>query len=103
MRGSLLTPDHIAWDLEADYIAQALTNYALTLSPQRIIIGGGVGTLAHLLTKVQNRTRELINGYIQSPAILENIETYIVNPGLGNRSGMLGAIALAEQSLQKAS
>ena len=65
------------------------------------IIGGGVGSLAHLLPRVQKRTRELINGYIQSPAILENIESYIVNPGLGNRSGVLGAIALAEQSLQK--
>ena len=103
MRGTLLTSDHMAWDLEADYIAQALANYALTLSPQRIIIGGGVGNLSHLLPKVQKRTRDLINGYIQSPAILENIETYIVNPGLGNRSGMLGAIALAEQSLQRAS
>lgn len=103
MRGALLTPDHIAWDLEAEYIAQALANYVFTLSPQRIIIGGGVGNLAHLLPKVQRRTRELINGYVQSPAILENIESYIVNPGLGNRSGMLGAIALAEQSLLKAS
>lgn len=101
MRGSLLTPDHVAWDLEADYIAQALANYALTLSPQRIVLGGGVGSLGHLLPKVQNRMREYINGYIQSPAILENIGTYIVNPGLGNRSGMLGAMALAEQSLQK--
>jgi fructokinase len=55
----------------------------------------------HLLPKVQQRTKELINGYIQSPVILENIESYIVSPGLGNRSGMLGAIALAEQALQR--
>lgn len=101
MRGSLLTPDHVAWDLEAEYIAQALANYTLTLSPQRIILGGGVGSLGHLLPKVQKRMREYINGYIQSPAILDHIETYVVNPGLGGRSGMLGAIALAEQSLQK--
>lgn len=99
-RGSLLTPDHEAWDLEAEYIAQALANYVFTLSPQRIIIGGGVGSVSHLLPRVQKRTRELINGYIQSSAILENIETYIVNPGLGNRSGVLGAIALAEGAVQ---
>ncbi|MFM8426960.1 MAG: ROK family protein [Chloroflexota bacterium] len=103
MRGSLLTQDHMAWDLEAEYIAQALMSYTMTLSPQRIIIGGGVGSLGHLLPKVQKRTRELINGYIQSPAILEHIESYIVNPGLGNRSGMLGALALAEHALQKGS
>lgn len=101
MRGSLLTPDHKAWDLEAEYIAQALATYTFSLSPQRIILGGGVGSVEHLLPKVQKRTRELINGYIQSPAILENIESFIVNPGLGNRSGVLGAIALAEGAVQK--
>ena len=103
LRGAQLAPEHIAWDIEADYIAQALTSYSMTLSPERIIIGGGVGSLPHLLPKVQKRTRELINGYIQSPAILKNIETYIVNPGLGGRSGVLGALALAEQALQKTS
>ena len=98
-RSDTLLPDHPAWDLEADYISQALANYSMTLSPQRIILGGGIGSLAHLLPKVQAGTRERINGYIQSPVILHNIETYIVNPGLGNRSGVLGAIALAEQAL----
>lgn len=101
MRGTSLAPDHAAWDLEAEYIAQAVANYTLTLSPQRIIIGGGVGSVSHLLPRVQKRTRELINGYIQSTVILENIETYIVHPGLGNRSGVLGAIALAEKAVQK--
>jgi len=98
-RGSTLANDHPAWKLEADYIAQALASYSFTLSPQRIIIGGGVGSLPHLLPQVQQRTRELINGYIQSPIILQNIESYIVSPGLETRSGMLGAIALAEQAL----
>ncbi len=98
-RGSELTEDHPAWEMEAEYIAQALASYSFTLSPQRIIIGGGVGSLDHLLPKIQQKTKQLINGYIQSPAILEHIEAYIVNPGLGNQSGMLGAIALAEQAL----
>jgi fructokinase len=95
--GHDLPADHPAWDLEAEYIAQALASYSFTLSPQRIIIGGGVGSLEHLLPKIQQKTKEYINSYIQSYIILEHIETYIVNPGLGNRSGMLGAIALAEQ------
>jgi fructokinase len=99
-RGSSLPADHPAWDLEADYIAQALGNYVMTLSPQRIIIGGGVGSLPQLLPRVQKKTRDYINGYIQSPVLLENIETYIVHPGLGNRSGILGAFALAEEALQ---
>lgn len=97
-RSNALPPDHPAWDLEAGYIAQALANYALSFSPQRIIVGGGVGSVPHLLPKVQEQTRDLINGYIQSPVILEAIETFIVHPGLGNRSGVLGAMALAEQA-----
>ncbi len=96
--GETLSAEHPAWDLEAEYVAQALANYALTLSPQRIILGGGVGSVPHLLPKVQVQTRKLLNGYIQSPIILEHIETFIVNPGLGNRSGVLGAIALAKQA-----
>lgn len=96
--GETLSAEHPAWDLEAEYVAQALTNYTLTLSPQRIILGGGVGSVPHLLPKVRARTRELINGYIQSSIILEHIETFIVNPGLCNRSGVLGAIALAKQA-----
>lgn len=99
-RGNSLSPSHLAWELEADYIAQALASYSYVLSPQRIIIGGGVGSTPHLLTKIQKRTRGYINGYIQSDIILKNIESYIVSPGLRNRSGILGAIALAEQTLQ---
>ena len=98
--GESLPMDHPAWDLEADYIAQALSNYSMTLSPQRIILGGGIGSLGHLLPNVQQKTRKYINGYLQSPLILEDIESYIVNPGLGGRSGVMGALALAEQSLQ---
>jgi fructokinase len=94
-----LPPEHPAWDLEADYISLALAIYAYTISPQRIIIGGGVGQLLHLLSCIQKKTRELINGYIKSSVILENIETYIGNPGLGNLSGVLGALALAKQAL----
>jgi fructokinase len=76
-QGGLLPNEHPAWNLEADYIAQALASYSFMLSPQRIIIGGGVGSLPHLLPKVQQRTQEIINGYIQSPVILDDIRSYI--------------------------
>lgn len=99
VRAETLPAGHPAWELEADYIAQALANYSMTFSPQRIILGGGIGSLAHLLPNVRTKTREYINGYIQSPVIMQNIELYIVHPGLGDRSGVLGAIALAEQAI----
>jgi fructokinase len=98
-RCDTLPPQHPAWDLEVEYISRALATYTYTISPQRIILGGGVGQLPHLLPRIRQKTYDLINGYIQSPAILEHIENYIVDPGLGNLSGVLGALALAKQSL----
>lgn len=98
-RGGKLSPEHPAWGLEAEYVAKALAAYSYVLSPERIILGGGVGQIPHLLPRIQQRTRELINGYIQSAAVQENIESYITHPGLGNRAGVLGALALAGQIL----
>ena len=90
-----LPPDHPAWPLQARYLALALVNIICTLSPQRIIIGGGVMAQPALDDLVRDQVQDLLNNYVQSSAILEDIENYIVPPGLGNRAGVLGAIALA--------
>jgi fructokinase len=50
---------------------------------------------------MRKKTQRLLNGYIRSPALLGRIEEYIVSPGLGDRAGVLGAIALAGQALEK--
>ncbi len=97
-RGEALPSDHPAWELEAHYIALALVNYICVLSPQRLILGGGVMEQAQLFPLIRRQVIELLNGYIQSPAILERIEEYIVPPGLGKRAGVLGALAFAEMS-----
>jgi fructokinase len=86
VKGVELPPEHPAWDLEANYLALGLANWIFTLSPQRIILGGGVMNQEGLYAKVRTRVDELINGYLQPPPI--------VAPGLANRSGILGSIAL---------
>ncbi len=96
--GESLAADHPGWALEAQYLALALVNIICTLSPERIIMGGGVMAHAGLVERVRRDVSQLLNGYVQSPAILEEIDQYIVTPGLGHRSGVLGAIALAEQA-----
>jgi fructokinase len=96
-----LPPDHPAWSLEASYLALALNDLICVLSPQRIILGGGVMHQRHLFPLIRREVKRLLNGYIQSPLILERIEEFIVPPGLGDRSGVLGAIALAEQTREK--
>ncbi len=93
-----LAADHRAWNLEARYLALALANFIFTLSPQRVIIGGGVMEQPHLLPRVRHQVKELLNDYVQTPQILSSIEHYVVAPALGVRAGVLGAIALAQQA-----
>lgn len=90
-----LPPDHPAWELEAHYLAAGLATLICTLSPKRIILGGGVPQQAHLLPLVRQKVQALLNGYVQSPAITEQIDQYIVPAALGSRAGVLGCIALA--------
>ncbi|HEX6268645.1 MAG TPA: ROK family protein [Anaerolineales bacterium] len=89
------------WDIEAEYIASAVMNYILVLSPRKIILGGGVMQREILFAKVRRRVPELLNSYVTSKSVLEDIDKYIVPPGLGNRSGSLGAVALAMQTDDK--
>lgn len=96
--GDELPPDHPAWALEAEYLALAVANFICTLSPERVILGGGVMEQPQLMPLVRTRVLELLAGYVQSPAIIEQIETYLVPPGLGNRAGVLGAFALAQRA-----
>jgi fructokinase len=83
----LLPDGHAAWDLEAEYLALGIANWTCTLSPEQIILGGGVMQRAELFPKIRSRIAELLNGYVELPDI--------VPPGLGTRSGVLGALALA--------
>jgi fructokinase len=96
--GGMLAPDHPAWKLEAHYLALGLVNFITTLSPQRIIMGGGVMQQAQLFPLIRQEVQALLNAYVQAPEILERIDEYIVPPALGNLAGVLGAIALAQQA-----
>ena len=97
----MLPADHPAWALEAEYLALGLASFVCTLSPQRIIMGGGVMERSFLFPLIRSRLVALLNGYIASPIILERCEEYVVPPALGKRAGVLGAIALAQQALEE--
>jgi fructokinase len=89
-----LPGDHPAWALEAHYLALGLMAYICILSPQRIILGGGVMQQKQLFPLIRQEVQQLLNGYVQSPAIVEKIDEYIVPPGLGDKAGVLGSLAL---------
>ena len=95
-----LGPDHPAWVLEAHYLALGIVNIILVASPQRIIMGGGVMDQQQLFPLIRKEVQACLNGYIQHPAVAEEIDAYIVPPGLGNRAGVLGAIALAQDAVR---
>ena len=95
-----LPPDHPAWSLEAAYLAQMCMNAVCAFSPEKIILGGGVMQQKHLFPMIRRRTAELLNGYIHTDAILKQIDSYIVEPGLGTKSGATGALLLAYQAYE---
>ncbi len=92
-----LPPDHAAWTYVVHYLASAVVNFICILSPQRIILGGGVMHQEHLFPRVRVRTQAMLNGYLQRPEIVSDIESYVVPPGLGDDAGVIGALALARE------
>jgi fructokinase len=99
-RAETLPDRHPGWDLEAEYIALALTNLIYAYSPHRIVLGGGVPLHPGLHEAVRSKVLERLNGYIKSSILLDHIDEYIVAPTLGQRSGGLGAIAMAIELLR---
>jgi fructokinase len=94
-----LAPDHPAWDLEARYIASALTSLVLVLSPERVILGGGVMQVSALFPLIREHLRRSLAGYVRAEALEDGLDRYVVPPLLGTHSGIAGAIALAERAV----
>lgn len=97
-----LPSDHPAWALEARYLALALANVVCTLSPRRIVVGGGIASQPALLPMVRAEVAALLAGYIRSAVLLDGLDDYLVPPALGERAGVLGAMALALDALAHA-
>jgi fructokinase len=90
-----LADGHAAWALEARYLALALNNFICTLSPQRIVMGGGVMERRSLFPLIHRHVRALLNDYVQAVQLLGHLDRYVVPPAFGSRAGALGALALA--------
>ena len=98
-KGQELMDKDEVWELEAHYLAQALVNYILILYPQRIIMGGGVMKQQQLFPLIRKNVQKFLNNYVYKKEILEEIEKYIVYPGLGDDAGFIGSIALGKIAL----
>ncbi len=101
MPAGLLPVDHPAWKLQAHYLALGLVNLTVTLSPRRILLGGGVMQQAQLFPLIRNEFASLLNNYIRRREVIEELDQFIQPPKLGGRAGVLGALVLAEHALRR--
>jgi fructokinase len=92
-----LPPEHEAWALEAAYLGQALATIVTILSPQRIIIGGGVMRQPYLLPRIHEACAQVLRGYLPRLNAASDLESYIVPPALGDEAGVIGALHLAQE------
>ncbi|HSN67749.1 MAG TPA: ROK family protein [Thermoanaerobaculia bacterium] len=95
-----LPDDHEGWEREAFYLAHLCVSASMFLAPELIVMGGGVMSRPSLLPAVRRWTRTLLAGYL--PKLERPLEEYIVAPALGERAGVLGALALAERAMHEA-
>ncbi|MCA1040872.1 ROK family protein [Bacillus infantis] len=92
-KGKDLVDRKEVWDLEGYYLAQALMQYILILSPKKIILGGGVMNQSQVFDSIYKYLLELMKDYIPLPELVD----YIVKPGLGDRAGIIGALLMAAE------
>ncbi|WP_409293042.1 ROK family protein [Peribacillus sp. SCS-37] len=83
------------WEMEGYYLAQALMQYILILSPKRIIMGGGVMNQQQIFSSIYKNLEALVNDYVELPELSE----YIVSPGLQDLAGITGSLLLAKEAL----
>ncbi len=93
-----LDASHPQWEIEADYLAQLCAQLTLTVSPQRIVMGGGVMKQSALLPLIHARIQHWLAGYIDRRELLSAMHRYVLTPRLGENAGVLGAVLLAMQA-----
>lgn len=99
--GIELTDRPEVWELESYYIAQAITNYILCYSPEKIILWGGVMHQESMFDMIRSKVKDMLGGYVASPVFDTDLSNYIIAPGLGENPGILGALKLGIDSLDK--
>jgi fructokinase len=90
-----LPADSPIWDMVAEYLAIALMDYSLVLSPRRIVVGGGVLHQEHLLPRVRSALCRHLANYLSHPLLLDRLDDYVTPSALGDDAGALGALEVA--------
>ncbi|MEW4328988.1 ROK family protein [Rossellomorea marisflavi] len=96
VKGDQLVDKGEVWEMEGYYIAQALMQYIVIISPKKIILGGGVMKQKQIFPIIYKHLEKMINGYVNLPPL----EDYIVSPGLGDNAGITGSLMLAHAAYE---
>ena len=97
--GSPLAPTHVAWELESEYLADAVRNVVTITAAQVVILGGGIMSVPGLLGRIREKVRDSLNGYLAVAQLTNEIDAYVVAPGLGASAGVVGAFTLGADAL----
>ncbi|HEY6455508.1 MAG TPA: ROK family protein [Steroidobacteraceae bacterium] len=81
---------HSAVSIIGNYLGQLAAAIVLILASDRIVFGGGVMREPRLIAQIRHHARTVLCGY---PT--DSVEGRISTPGLGDDSGLLGAVLLA--------
>ena len=92
--GAELADRKEVWELEAYYLAQAICSYIMILSPERIIVGGGVSHQEQMMPMIRKEVERQMGGYIQAKG-MKDLDNYIVLPSLNDNQGIMGGLKLA--------
>ena len=92
--GAELADRKEVWELEAYYLAQAICSYIMILSPERIIVGGGVSHQEQMMPMIRAEVQRQMGGYIQAKG-MQDLDSYIVLPSLNDNHGIMGGLKLA--------
>uniref|UniRef100_A0A7S0P2Y6 fructokinase n=1 Tax=Calcidiscus leptoporus TaxID=127549 RepID=A0A7S0P2Y6_9EUKA len=95
---------HEMWDAAAHYLGALCANIILLVSPERIVMSGGVMLRKSLFPRIRAATQQHLNGYLQLPQLTTQagIDKFIVPSAWGNDAGLMGALTLAQLAHEKA-
>ena len=98
-KGAELSGRDDVWELESYYIGQAVADYMMTYSPEKIILWGGVMHQEKVFDMVRKNAKEFLNGYLPEVSLPKDLSQYIVAPALGENPGIIGALCLAQEEM----
>ena len=92
MSAKEIPDDHLAWRMEAFYLAQAILDYTMILRPEKVVLGGGVPHREILFPLIRESFAEQMSDYLAVPPL----DDYIVPVANGDNAGILGCFYLAK-------